>query len=63
MTGGNSKCGYRVSESLCKEGGVPFLVLGWWGVQPVDNYKNRGETSQIGKELSSAAEVFTLTGE
>jgi len=37
MRGGNSKCGYRVSESLCKEGGVPYMVLGWWGVQPVDN--------------------------
>ena len=39
------------------------MVLGWWGVQPVDNWKNRGETSQIGEEPSSAAEVFTLTGD
>jgi hypothetical protein len=63
MTGGNFKPAHRESGSVCSCGGVPFLGLGWWGVQSVDNSKNEGETSQIGKDQSDLCEIFTLTGD
>ena len=52
MTGGNLKTGHRESESECKEGGVPYSVLGVWGTGSVDNYKNEGEASQTGEDQS-----------